>query len=122
LVTKQLRIDSRNPIIFSRSPAAAVAAEMASLFESRALILETLFTSIKDMAKAVFPALPIGPLVRTRNNVAKRRAELKLRCSLCFEADKNPRIFAQSAASAITTPSSLAATLIFSGFGALSKQ
>ena len=71
-VTKQLRVDTKNLILFGRSLGAAVAAETASRFESRALILETPFASIREMAKAVFPALPIGPFLQTRYNVLEK--------------------------------------------------
>ena len=38
----------------------------------RALILESPFTSIRDMAAAVLPFIPVGPLLRTRyDNLAK---------------------------------------------------
>ena len=44
-------------MIFGRSLGAAVAAEMANRFDSRAVILETPFVSIREMAKSSFPAL-----------------------------------------------------------------
>jgi hypothetical protein len=77
-VRKQLRVDAENLIIFGRSLGAAVAAEMAGRFESRGLILETPFTSIRDMAKTVFPLLPIGPLLQTRYDVVEKVGRIKV--------------------------------------------
>lgn len=77
-VTKQLRVETKNLIIFGRSLGAAVAAEMASQFDSRALILETPFASIREMAQAVFPALPIGPFLQTRYDVLEKVRRIRV--------------------------------------------
>ena len=77
-VKKQLRVDAKNLIIFGRSLGAAVAAEMALRFESRGLILETPFMSIREMAKTVFPILPIGPLLQTRYDVVEKVGKIKV--------------------------------------------
>jgi fermentation-respiration switch protein FrsA (DUF1100 family) len=77
-VRKQLRVDAKNLIIFGRSLGAAVAAEMAGRFEIRGLILETPFTSIRDMAKTVFPLLPIGLLLQTRYDVVEKVGRIKV--------------------------------------------
>jgi fermentation-respiration switch protein FrsA (DUF1100 family) len=77
-VRKKLRVDAENLILFGRSLGAAVAAEMAVRFESRGLILETPFTSIRDMAKTVFPLLPIGPLLQTRYDVVEKVGRVKV--------------------------------------------
>ncbi|MBM4299667.1 MAG: alpha/beta hydrolase [Deltaproteobacteria bacterium] len=53
-------------IIFGRSLGAAVAAEMANRFESMAVILESPFASIQEMARAILPFLPLGSLTSTR--------------------------------------------------------
>jgi pimeloyl-ACP methyl ester carboxylesterase len=68
-VRSQLQIESKNLLIFGRSLGAAVAAEMASRHDSRAVILESPFASIREMAKVVFPALPIGPLLSAKFDV-----------------------------------------------------
>ncbi len=75
-VRQQLGVDAKNLIIFGRSLGAAVAAEMALRFACRGLILETPFTSIRDMAKTVFPVLPIGPLLQTRFDVLEKVAKV----------------------------------------------
>jgi pimeloyl-ACP methyl ester carboxylesterase len=68
-VRTQLQVDSKNLLIFGRSLGAAVAAEMATRHGRRAVILESPFTSISDMAKIVLPALPIGPLLSAKFDV-----------------------------------------------------
>jgi fermentation-respiration switch protein FrsA (DUF1100 family) len=57
---------ARRLILFGRSLGAAVAAEMAIQFNSLGLILESPFVSIREMARAIFPSLPIAWLLRTR--------------------------------------------------------
>ena len=68
-VRTQLKVESKNLVIFGRSLGAAVAAEMATRHDSRAVILESPFTSIREMAKEVLPALPIGPLLSAKFDV-----------------------------------------------------
>ena len=77
-IKQQLGVEAKNLIIFGRSLGAAVAAEMALRFPCQGLILETPFTSIRDMAKAVFPVLPIGPLLQTRFDVREKVAKVKV--------------------------------------------
>lgn len=59
-------------VFFGRSLGAAVAADLATREECSALILETPFASIREMARAAFPFLPIGPLLRTRYDVLEK--------------------------------------------------
>ena len=68
-VRTRLKVESKNLVIFGRSLGAAVAAEIASRHDSRAVILESPFTSLREMAKVVFPVLPIGPLLGAKFNV-----------------------------------------------------
>jgi fermentation-respiration switch protein FrsA (DUF1100 family) len=59
-------------LIFGESLGSAVALDLAVSSAARALVLESPFTSIPDMARAVYPFLPVWPLVRTRyDNLAK---------------------------------------------------
>lgn len=58
-------------ILFGRSLGAAVAAEMATRFPARGLILESPFISIAEMTRLYFPWLPVGPLLRTRYDLEK---------------------------------------------------
>ena len=77
-VRKQPGVEAENLIIFGRSLGAAVAAEMASRFDSRGLILESPFISIREMAKSVFPLLPIGPLLQTRYDNLEKIVKIKV--------------------------------------------
>lgn len=65
-VRRELKVESKNLVIFGRSLGAAVAAEMASRHASRAVILESPFVSIDEMAKVISPWLPIGPLLSAK--------------------------------------------------------
>ena len=61
-------------VYFGRSLGAAIAVEMARHHPPAGLILETPFTSIKDMGRVLLPWLPIGGLVRTQyDSLAKIR-------------------------------------------------
>jgi fermentation-respiration switch protein FrsA (DUF1100 family) len=53
-------------VIFGRSLGGAVACDLAIRHPPRALVLESTFTSIRDMAAAAMPLLPVGPFLRTR--------------------------------------------------------
>ncbi len=59
-------------VLFGESLGAAVALQLATEVEASALVLESPFTSMPDMARAVYPFLPLWPFVRTRyDNLAK---------------------------------------------------
>ena len=59
-------------ILFGESLGAAVAVQLALELPMRALVLESAFTSIPDMARALYPFLPVRSLLRTRyDNLAK---------------------------------------------------
>jgi uncharacterized protein len=59
-------VESKKIVFFGQSLGAAVATEIAVKESCLALVLEAPFASIRDMARVVFPLLPIGPLLRTR--------------------------------------------------------
>ncbi len=65
-------VSSGQIVLFGESLGAAIAIEVAIRKPIAALVLESAFTSIPDMASAVYPFLPLGRLVRTRyDNLAK---------------------------------------------------
>jgi fermentation-respiration switch protein FrsA (DUF1100 family) len=68
-VRQRLGADADNIIFFGRSLGAAVAAEIATRFDSQGLILESPFISVAEMARVVMPFLPIGTWLRTRYDV-----------------------------------------------------
>jgi hypothetical protein len=59
-------VDPRAIVLFGRSLGAAVAAELAARVQPAALILETPFTSLLDMARHHYWFLPVRWLVRSR--------------------------------------------------------
>jgi fermentation-respiration switch protein FrsA (DUF1100 family) len=71
-ISSQLRVESKDLVIFGRSLGAAIAAEMAGRYPSRAVILESPFVSIGAMAKVILPWLPIGPLLTVKFDVIEK--------------------------------------------------
>lgn len=66
------RIPASNIVVFGESLGGAVAVQLAVELPARALVLESAFTSIADVARAHFPFLPVGRLLRTRyDNLTK---------------------------------------------------
>lgn len=59
-------IDKNRIVFFGRSLGGAVAVELATRRPCDKLILESTFTSIKDMTKIMFGGLPVHYLVRTK--------------------------------------------------------
>ena len=74
-LTAELGIDPGNIIIFGRSLGGAVAARLASRTDPLALVVESAFTSVPDIAQEIYPWLPARWLSRmrhaTRDYVAK---------------------------------------------------
>lgn len=70
-------VDPKGIAFFGRSLGAAVAADLAVREDCLALILETPFVSIREMAKVAFPLLPIGPLLRTRYDVVEKLGKVR---------------------------------------------
>jgi fermentation-respiration switch protein FrsA (DUF1100 family) len=77
LLRQRYHVAPRQLAIFGRSLGAAVAAETATRFEILALILESPFVSVPEMAAAVFPLLPIGPLLATQYNTLEKVPRVK---------------------------------------------
>ncbi len=68
-----------NLVLFGESLGAAVAVHLALEKPAGALILESAFTSIPDMARAAYPFLPpVGPLIRTRYETIAKVPKLAL--------------------------------------------
>ena len=59
-------VDPQKIVYFGRSLGAAVAVWLASEHEPYGLVLESPFTSVKDMAQKAYPRLPLYLLVRTK--------------------------------------------------------
>ena len=70
---------ARTPLVyFGRSLGAAIAVEMARRHPPAGLILETPFTSIKDMARVALPFLPVGSLLRTKYDSLSKMQEIRV--------------------------------------------
>jgi hypothetical protein len=70
-------VDPNSIVFFGRSLGAAVAVELANRGPCQGLILETPFASIRDMARAAFPLLPIGGLLRTKYDTVEKVKKIK---------------------------------------------
>jgi len=64
-------------IIHGRSLGGAVAAQVARKHPPRALILESTFTSVPDVARGMFPWLPVRLLARLRYDTLERIARIR---------------------------------------------
>jgi fermentation-respiration switch protein FrsA (DUF1100 family) len=66
-------------LLFGESLGAAVAVQLALEKPAAALVLESAFTSIPDMARAAYPFLPpVGPLIRTRYETLAKLPRLRV--------------------------------------------
>lgn len=63
-LTEVRTVQSHDVVIFGRSLGAAVAADLATRTTPAAVILESAFTSVPDMAAAIYPWLPVRMLAR----------------------------------------------------------
>ena len=65
-------VDPKRIVFFGRSLGAAVAADLATRADGLALILESPFASVREMASVAFPLLPIGRFLHTRYDVVEK--------------------------------------------------
>ncbi len=70
-------LDPAKIVLFGESLGGAVAVEMAIRYDCAALIMESPFLSIAEMAKVSFPFLPVGPLLRTKYNTLSKIGKVK---------------------------------------------
>ncbi len=75
-------------IFFGRSLGSAVAVELAVKEKCRALILETPFTSIKEMGKKLYPYLPFTIFLRTKYNTLSKIGSITVP-TLIMHGDKD---------------------------------
>ena len=72
------KIDPKTLFLFGRSLGGVCAAEVAVDHPAAGLILESTFTSAKDMAKNLFPFLPIGSVIRSELNTIEKVPGIKI--------------------------------------------
>ncbi|MFQ5602306.1 MAG: alpha/beta hydrolase [bacterium] len=84
-------IDAQKIILFGRSLGGAVAVDLATKRPCAAVILESTFTSARDMAKAAFGLIPIHLIIKTKfNSLAKiRNIQVPL---LCFHGSRDSTV------------------------------
>ena len=70
-LTQTRKIPAEQIIVFGRSLGAAIAAHIAANHLPGALILESAFTSVPDMAARLYPVLPVRLLSRLQYNTKK---------------------------------------------------
>ncbi|MBU0680634.1 MAG: alpha/beta hydrolase [Proteobacteria bacterium] len=68
-LVEERHIDPGRIVLFGRSLGAAVAAQLATVHRPGALIIESCFTSVPDMAAQLYPLLPARLLSRLNYNV-----------------------------------------------------
>lgn len=71
-------VDPEKIVFFGRSLGAAVAAEVAARQRCLALVLESPFASVREMARVAFPFLPIGPFLRTRYDTVEKIKKVRV--------------------------------------------
>ena len=77
-LTQTRRIPAAKIVVFGRSLGGAVAVWLARHTAPAALILESTFTSVRDMAARNYPWLPLSVLLHTRYPTLDRIAALRL--------------------------------------------
>ncbi len=71
-LVKEMKVKPENIVVFGRSLGGGVASYLAEKYRPRALIIESSFTSIPDMARAIYPWLPVKILLRIKYNTRER--------------------------------------------------
>jgi hypothetical protein len=71
-LARRAGIDEKQIVLLGRSLGGGVAVDLAAADGARALILESTFTSLPDVAKASYPLLPARLLMRTRLDSASK--------------------------------------------------
>jgi len=74
---ERYRVEPAQLVIFGRSLGATVAAELATQLASLVLILESPFVSVPEMARAIFPLLPVGRFLSTQYNTVEKLQRVK---------------------------------------------
>ena len=92
-VRQSYNVQPQQLVLFGRSLGAAVAVEMAMHVDSLALILESPFVSVPEMARAVFPLLPLAPLLSTRYDGDRDEVVPFSQGRKVFEAAPEPKKF-----------------------------
>ncbi len=71
-------VDPEKIVFFGRSLGAAVAAEITTRQQCMALILESPFASVREMARVALPFLPVGPFLSTRYDTVEKIKKVRV--------------------------------------------
>ncbi|MEO6401662.1 MAG: alpha/beta fold hydrolase [Vicinamibacteria bacterium] len=77
-LAKTRNIDPRRIVLMGESLGCAISMQLALDRRVSGLVLEAPFASIRKMAAAVYPFLPVGPFVRTRYDNLEKAPKLKV--------------------------------------------
>jgi len=75
-LVREKKVKPEEIIVFGRSLGGGVASYLTQKYHPRALIIESSFTSIADMARAIFPRLPLKLLLRFKYNTRERLRDI----------------------------------------------
>lgn len=75
-LVREKKVKPEEIIVFGRSLGGGVASYLAQKYHPRALIIESSFTSISDIARAFFPRLPLKLLLRFEYNTRERLKDI----------------------------------------------
>ncbi len=75
-LVREKKVKPEEIIVFGRSLGGGVASYLAQKYQPRALIIESSFTSIPDMARVFFPKLPLKLLLRFKYNTRERLKDI----------------------------------------------
>ncbi|GJL77584.1 MAG: alpha/beta hydrolase [Nitrospinaceae bacterium] len=78
ILVREKNVSPQKLILFGRSLGGVCAIEVASSNPAAGLILESTFTSARDMAGKVFPLLPIGWAIQSKFDALEKVPRLKL--------------------------------------------
>ena len=89
-LTGQRKIAAGRIVLFGRSLGAGIAAELATRTRPGSLIMESAFTSVPDMAAALYPWLPVRLLSRYRYDAREQLA--RINCPLLVTHSRDDEI------------------------------
>ncbi|MFQ5707634.1 MAG: alpha/beta hydrolase [bacterium] len=71
-------MDAKTIVVFGRSLGGAVAVDLATRRACAAMILESTFTSAKDMARSAFGLLPVSWIIKTKLNAIDKISSVRV--------------------------------------------
>lgn len=75
-LVREKKVKPEEIIVFGRSLGGGIASYLAKKYQPRALIIESSFTAVSDIARAFFPSLPLKLLLRFKYNTRERLKDI----------------------------------------------